>query len=302
MQIDDDRQDDNNATSNGYDESTMGDVLSQDEYNNSPAWFKERMGKMARQKNEALEQSAAFRSELDQMRGQIQEIRNTPQANQQDVAEDKPFIKRASIAELEDAAVQIIELRDLANDPSASDEERAEARASLGKAGKSPAKLLISLQREIAERQAASAAGSVRDEMAQNTLATEARNTLINRLFSDYGQDAINQNSPLAKAAFAKIGDWVRNGDLKKNEITDFVTRRAFQEAATELRAGAPGNRGADPRTSPVLGGNVSRQQDGNDDLAVLERRGQQGDWKARKVVAAKKFERWLNASGLAGD
>ena len=302
MQIDDDRQDENTATSHGYDESTMGDVLSQDEYNNSPAWFKERMGKMARQKNEAIEQSAAFRSELDQMRGQIQEIRNTPQANQQDVAEDKPFIKRASIAELEDTAVQIIELRDLANDPSASDEERAEARASLGKAGKSPAKLLISLQREIAERQAASAAGTVRDEFSQRTILKDRQDALVNKLFSDFGQDVVNQNSPLSKAAFAKIKAWTKEYGLTAAQVDGFMTHKAFQEAATELRAGAPGNRGADPRTSPVLGGNVSRQQDGNDDLAVLERRGQQGDWKARKVVAAKKFERWLNASGLAGD
>jgi hypothetical protein len=300
MPINDDPQDDSSAT-NEYDPSTMGDVLSQDEYNNSPAWFKERMGKMARQKNEAVQQSAAFRSELDQMRGQIQEIRNTPQPDRQELAEEKPFLQRASETELKNAAVRIMGLQDLARDPDATPEERAQAKESLNAVG-SPAEVLFNIQQEISDRKANKAAGSVRDEITQRTRATDARNALVNRLFTDFGQDAINKNSPLSKAAFAKIRGWTQEHGITADQVNDFMTHKAFQEAATELRAGAPGNRGADPRTSPVLGSNVSRQQDGNDDLAVLERRGQQGDWKARKIVAAKKLERWLEASGLKGD
>lgn len=286
----------------GYDPETMGEVLTADEYRNSPAWFRERMGHMARTKNEAKQEATSLRSEIEALRSEFGEIRSrlsnpAPKADEP----EKPFVKKATEEQLKSAATRIMGLQELARDPDASPEERAEAKKQLSGLGDAPS-VLFDIQQEIADRRAAMAAGALREEFQGKSDADQARSALVNRLFTSYGADAINKESPLAKAAFGKLKTWATEYGITADQVSDFMTIKAFEEAASELRTKTPGRRGADPRQSAVMGTNGSARQDHGDIIEALERKGQKGDWKASRKASELKLNKWLDANGFRQD
>lgn len=293
--------DENENNTNGYDADSMEGVITSDEFNNSPEWFKERMGKMARQKNEARETSDTLRSQMDTLRGEINDVRSLAQTVPEPVQDnsDKPFVQRSSPTELRAAATKIMDLQGLSNDPDVTPEQRAAARDQLSGLG-NVSEILFDIHQEIATRGNSSTKTEILGEIQQHNAATDARNALVNKLFTSFGNDAINKNSLLSQAAFAKIQGWTKEHGLTAERVDDFMTYKAFQEAASEQKSQAPGGRGADPRTSPVLGGaGANPNRSGDTELAALAKRAEQGDWKAGRKASAIKFEEFLKNSGL---
>lgn len=298
----------NNGSKRGHenladmDDDTLAAIdMTRDQYNNSPGWVRGRLVEMRRHKNEAKEEAARYRSELDSLRGEVSGVRELAQAAAAATkapAEDKPFVQKASEDQLRAAATRIMSLSDLARDPDVTPEERASAKDQLKNLGDYTS-VLFDIQQEIADRRSNKATGTLRQELSEREGLTTARNQLVNKLFTSFGKDAIDKVSPLSQAAFAKLRAWSDQHGLTAGQVNDFMTYKAFEEAATELRSKSPGRRGADPRNSPVLGANGTRSRDGDDALESLERKGAKGDWQARRKASSMKFQRFLAENGL---
>lgn len=282
----------------GYDAETMGEVLTADEYSNSPEWFRDRLSRMAQKKQAAESERDRFRTEMDSLRNEFGQIRaKIDQPAPAAPAQDQPFLKKASEDQLKAAATRIMGLQELARDPDATPEERGKAKEQLAGLGDA-ASTLFDIQQEIADRRASFATGQLREEVKGQTAAQQRQSALVQRLFSSFGAEAINQNSPLSKAAFAKLRGWANDYGITADQVSEFMTIKAFEEAAHE-QSKTLGRRGADPRSSAVLGSTGSARAAQDDPIEGLLKKAEQGDFRAARKASQMKLERFFAANGI---
>jgi hypothetical protein len=261
----------------------MADVIPEDAYANSPEWAQKRFNKFAYKNGELQRQNEALTQRLASLEGRIDAIGTQRSASNGNtpVEDDVPFIQKAKESELHQLAKRLTGLRVLALDPDATPEQRAEAKKQLS-AVEDVDSVIFDIQTELVDRRAKRAVGSLQETIETRTALEDQQRKLVTNLFTKFGKDAVDKNSELSKAAFSKLNTWAQEYGMTAEQVSDFMTYKAFEEAASELASKARTPRGADPRQQAVMGGG-ERPSPSPELLASLRERGKSGDFKAAR-------------------
>jgi len=283
----------------GYDQDAMGDVISKEQFDNSPEWSQKRLGKMAEKKRTAEAEAAEARSQVAEMRALM--------AQQQSQGATPPETPPEGLAkfkteELRQVAQNIAGYQRAAFDPTGTDESRSAAQQQLSQLGKDPTSQILEIQEELSTRIVDQRLGAFEEKQGQMTHRQQVLNSVAATAFRLYGADSTDPNSELSQLASSKLGEFSKQFP-GLDDSTGFVTLQAYQQASAELAASSGSNgssrtgRGADPRQSAVLGvGNSHGGGSGADRerAAALKQRAQAGDMQAIKQVSSNRLGDWI--------
>jgi len=260
----------------GYDPSTMGDIVSEGAFDESPGWMKERFGRFSK-KNRELENQA--RDKDQQLIAALNQIQVLEKGFQQDTASDPVApTPQFSEADLLAAVEKYDGYQRVLMDPNVDEETRMDASRKLRDL---PPGTLAKVYKELADLTSKNAVSELRSELEERAQKSSVESAAMQKLFSTYGQDAVNPNSALAQKALEKLKSWQSEFGLTGQDVGGFVTAKAFEEASQELkREKSRGGRDSDPRRLAV-GAPGERGSGVASHIAALK--GDSGDWKAAR-------------------
>ena len=270
-------------------------------HDGDPQWFKQRLGKMARKRDEAIKENDDLRERLARIEGQMQERMNAPAPQQQEAPKPKAkgFAGMEDPREIEGIITEIEGLRTLSVDPDVTAEQRAEAKAQLAKAG-NVGELLAQGYRRLAQLDAQGVVDTRWQDFEQRQGASDAVNTLTRELMVEYGPQALQKNSDLRKGVNDLLGEWIGSGMSQQAANDPWTIKKAYAEVSERLGANR-GGRGSDPRHSAVEGGGGTRGPSPDDAIAALKKRAESGDYQAGRKAERSKFDQWIGKLRDAG-
>jgi len=285
----------------GYDPSMEDAGITQESFNQSPNWAKERFGKLTRQREEARERADAAERRLANLEGKFEGLESRVQQPSQPREEPKGLDRYTKVSELKAVQKRLYEFQALASDPDAEPEARQAARAQLSQID-DVAGTLADINERIADIKVSERLGGFEKQLSEREAAAAGMNSLTQSLFLEYGEDAIRQGSALNKAASGLIQEWIDSGDVTASNARDpFVLKSAYKEAASKIKYNR-GGRGSDPRHSAVESGGASRGPANQDAIAALKQRAQAGDYQAGKKARNMELSGFLDGLIARGD
>ena len=266
-----------------------------DNVDDAPKWEQERLSKMSAQKREALGKAAALERQNAILEGRLEALENQQnQAPAPRAPEPKGLDRFTSVDELKQVAKRLYEYQNLASDPDAAPEARQAARAELAKIDDVPG-TLADIQVRMADIVSERRMSEYDSRLQSQNAASAGQNALVNKLFLEFGKDALSKGSPLNKGAAALIQDWINDGEVTAANAGDqFVVTRAFREASEKLNPNRGGRGRDDPRHSAIEGGGSGRGSASQDLIASLKAKGAQGDYKSRKKASSLEIGNFL--------
>lgn len=278
-----------------YDPELFGDVLNEQSWNATPDHAKQRYAKLGSKLRNAEQDRQRALERADALERRFAELEQKVSANQRPAEPTAEGIEALSDTDAKKAIREIRKAQQAAVDPDRSDEERAAARQRLA-ALDDPDTMVVDLTTMLAERKAGKTVEAFRSERDAAESEQQQQQRVVQTLIGRYGQDAMNPKSELAQAALGLLKDWTTEYGLTGSDINGAWTLKAFAEAAQQVKQGNRGGRVSDPRHLAVNGPGV-RDSVGFDEIAALEKKAKQGDWKAKRKVMSAKMAQFYKAN-----
>lgn len=285
-----------------YDDGLSEAGISEESFERSPEWARERFAKLAEQKHAERKRAEAAEARLAAHQARLSALEEQMAAPRQSQSSaPKTGLDQFETPEaLRSIAKKLYQFQQAAVDPDLAPEDRAAAKAELAKIEDVPG-TLIEIQDRIARMRAEELLGRDRAERDKQAKAAGKNSDLARRLVVKYGQDALDRDSSLSKKAVELIQDWMADGTVTEDSDNLFVTLQAYKEAAALVNKNR-GGRGSDPRHSAVEGNGTAGAVASESVIAALEKRAQEGDRNASRKVQKLKFSTFLQNLQARGD
>jgi len=262
-----------------YDPEIMGDHVSEEDFNKEPIWRREKMVRLASRANENKERAIKSEGALEQMRREMDALRAAVQNNQPKAAEPEPqgwdAVKTPKLEEYVTRAEQTMHAALL--NPDNDDLKKQAATIDPG--------MLAQARRELAKRDATGAVTEKEKTWQAKEQSKAAVERLQRKLDADFGHDALNPSSALARAAVEEYRQLEEDGALFGDATRIY---NAYKRAHQRLNRSSERAITDNERARLGIEAGVRREASPFNEIDALR---QKGDWKSKGQAVDKTLD-----------